>query len=217
MQVKDLSTPLMKGRMGNLIYYVRNGKQCVRRVAIPGKKRKWEEEGRTTKQKTVTGRFAIVQAFYSKYSECISPEIWRLAAREERRMAPNLFNSVNSHCFSGDGELIDFEKFRFTQGCLVLPRKIRMEQKGKYYRITWEEERNLETAAPTDRLCVGVLYAGYPLAPRLALETSGVRADLYGEFRLDETMGKEAHVYCFFARENETAFSESCYFKIDIE
>lgn len=214
MQVKDSTTPLMKGRMGNLIYYVRNGKQCVRRVAIPGKKRKWEEDGRTLKQKTVTGRFAVVQAFYSKYCEWITPEIWRLAAREEGRMAPNLFNAVNSHYFSGEGKLVDFEKFRFTQGSLVLPRKMRIGKNGLRYRVSWEEERDWQTAAPSDRLCVGVLYADYPLAPRLAGETTGMRGDLCGEFQLDEAMGKEAHVYCFFVREDETAFSESCYFKV---
>ena len=46
--------------MGNLIYYVRNGVQCVRRAEVPGKKRKKE---RSDQQKGVTGRFAIVQAF----------------------------------------------------------------------------------------------------------------------------------------------------------
>ena len=40
MKVKDLSQPLLSGRMGNLIYYVRNGVQCVRRAEVPGKKRK---------------------------------------------------------------------------------------------------------------------------------------------------------------------------------
>ena len=38
MKVKDLSQPLLSGRMGNLIYYVRNGVQCVRRAEVPGKK-----------------------------------------------------------------------------------------------------------------------------------------------------------------------------------
>ncbi len=37
MKVKDLSQPLLSGRMGNLIYYVRNGVQCVRRAEVPGK------------------------------------------------------------------------------------------------------------------------------------------------------------------------------------
>ena len=53
MKVKDLSQPLLSGRMGNLIYYVRNGVQCVRRAEVPGKKRKKE---RSDQQKGVTGR-----------------------------------------------------------------------------------------------------------------------------------------------------------------
>ena len=80
MKVKDLSQPLLSGRMGNLIYYVRNGVQCVRRAEVPGKKRKKE---RSDQQKGVTGRFAIVQAFYAAYCRQVSRDIWRAAARAE--------------------------------------------------------------------------------------------------------------------------------------
>ena len=48
MKVKDLSQPLLSGRMGNLIYYVRNGVQCVRRSEVPGKKRKKERSDHRT-------------------------------------------------------------------------------------------------------------------------------------------------------------------------
>ena len=54
MKEKDLSQPLLSGRMGNLIYYVRNGVQCVRRAEVPGKKRKKE---RSDQQKGVAGTF----------------------------------------------------------------------------------------------------------------------------------------------------------------
>lgn len=212
---KNLSAFLLSGRIGNLIYYIRNGKQYVRRVAIPGKTRKWETEGRTAKQKTVVGRFAIVQAFYSAYSSMVSPEIWRLVARAEGRTAPNLFNSTNCKCFDGKGQLVDYEKMKFTRGNLLLPRKIRVTSEGLHCRVTWEEERNWETAAPSDRLCVGVLYDANPLGPSLALNVSGCRADLCGDFMLDATMGVNAHVYCFFAREDGSAFSDSWYARIE--
>lgn len=82
MKVKDLSQPLLSGRMGNLIYYVRNGVQCVRRAEVPGKKRKKE---RSDQQKGVTGRFAIVQAFYAAYCRQVSRDIWRAApGRKEK-------------------------------------------------------------------------------------------------------------------------------------
>lgn len=214
MEVKDLGLGLISGRIGNMIYYVYNGKQCVRRVAIPGKKRKWETEGRTEKQKAVTGRFAIVQAFYAKYNKAVSAEIWQVAARKRKMTGANLFNSVNCKCFSGDGRLVDFENFRFSEGKLLLPRRMQLVGDGRTFRASWEEEREWTSASPADRLWVGVLYDSHPLAPRLALDVKGTRGELSGEFTLDETLGTVAHIYCFFGRTDESAFSESRYFRL---
>ena len=131
MKVKDLSQPLLSGRMGNLIYYVRNGVQCVRRAEVPGKKRKKE---RSDQQKGVTGRFAIVQAFYAAYCRQVSRDIWRAAARAEGKMAHNLFNSTNCRCFSGEGKLVDFVNFTFTKGSLLLPRGLKIGQAAGFVR-----------------------------------------------------------------------------------
>lgn len=214
MEVKDSGLGLISGRMGNMVYYVRNGKQCVRRVAIPGKKRKWETEGRTEKQKAVTGRFAIVQAFYAKYRTEVSAEIWQRAARKKQQTGPNLFNSLNCKCFSGDGRLLDFENFLFAEGELLLPRRMKLERDGQKFRVSWEEEREWTSASPTDQLWVGVLYDTHPLAPHLALHVKGMRGELSGEFTLDESMGPTAHIYCFFGRPDGSAFSESRYFRL---
>ena len=158
MKVKDLSQPLLSGRMGNLIYYVRNGVQCVRRAEVPGKKRKKE---RSDQQKGVTGRFAIVQAFYAAYCRQVSRDIWRAAARAEGKMAHNLFNSTNCRCFSGEGKLVDFVNFTFTKGSLLLPRGLKIEQvegTERRFRVSWQEEREWATAtgseAPANRCIV---------------------------------------------------------------
>ena len=158
MKVKDLSQPLLSGRMGNLIYYVRNGVQCVRRAEVPGKKRKKE---RSDQQKGVTGRFAIVQAFYAAYCRQVSRDIWRAAARAEGKMAHNLFNSTNCRCFSGEGKLVDFVNFTFTKGSLLLPRGLKIEQvegTERRFRVSWQEEREWATATGSDLLQIGVLY-----------------------------------------------------------
>ena len=199
MKVKDLSQPLLSGRMGNLIYYVRNGVQCVRRAEVPGKKRKKE---RSDQQKGVTGRFAIVQAFY---------------ARAEGKMAHNLFNSTNCRCFSGEGKLVDFVNFTFTKGSLLLPRGLKIEQvegTERRFRVSWQEEREWATATGSDLLQIGVLYDSLPLGPRLAVSVSGRRQDLCGEFTLSERATDGAHVYCFFAREDGSAYSDCQYFRI---
>ena len=77
------------------------------------------------------------------------------------------------------------------------------------------EERSDTLTAATDRHCIGVIYEALPLGPRLAKEVSGCRSDLAGSFRLDNPPKGTKHIYCFFDREDETAFSESMYFKTD--
>lgn len=64
MKVKDFINGQFQGRHNNLIFYTRGNNTYVRRYAIPGKKRKWETEGRTPKQQAVAIRFKAVQVFY---------------------------------------------------------------------------------------------------------------------------------------------------------
>lgn len=215
MKVKDVTQPLLSGRMGNLIFYVRNGQQCVRRVAVSMRKKQKE---RTPAQKAVTGRFFSVQIFYSYFCKKVSPEIWRRAAQQEGKMAHNLFHSVNSKCFgvdeNGRGSVVDFERFQFSQGCLSLPREIRVEAAGDCWHVTWKEERSWSTAAASDRLMVGVMNSDSPLQPRLASFVSGRRGDGCGDFMLDEKSRNGAHVYFFFAREDGSAYSDCAYFYV---
>lgn len=215
MKVHDLNSGLVSGKMGNLIYYVMNGKQYVRRAALPGKKRKSEKEGHHPVHRGQMNRFSTVQSLYSFFRRSVSDNIWRTAAQSRKERANNLFHRINSPCFNGEGDLIDFATFRFSFGDLQLPRNINLTQEGDVYQVTWEEERSGTLTAATDRLCIGVIYEALPLGPRLAKEVSGCRGDLAGTFRLDNPPEGTKHIYCFFGREDETAFSESMYFKTD--
>ena len=51
-----------------------------------------------------------------------------------------------------------------------------------------------------------------PTPPHLAIEVSGTRGDLAGEFRPDKNYDSPLHIYCFWAREDGSAFSESIHF-----
>ena len=81
MKVKDFINGQFQGRHNNLIFYTRGNNTYVRRYAIPGKKRKWETEGRTPKQQAVAIRFKAVQVFYMTFAKQVSPEIWRALVR----------------------------------------------------------------------------------------------------------------------------------------
>ena len=91
MKVKDFINGQFQGRHNNLIFYTRGNNTYVRRYAIPGKKRKWETEGRTPKQQAVAIRFKAVQVFYMTFAKQVSPEIWRAVAKTVGRHAPNVF------------------------------------------------------------------------------------------------------------------------------
>lgn len=216
MKIKDYLKSFPRGRRGNLIYYVCNNVPCVRRYAIPGKKRKWEIEGRTPNQQEVTTRFTAVQWFYKEYMKQISPVVWRVVAKSQGRIAPNLFNSINFRCFNGLGEITDFEGFKFTVGKLALPRALQVTRAGYRFRVTWQEERDWTTAAWTDTMQVGLLYDDLTRSPRLSPETRGTRGDLQGEFTLDESIGRAAHVYIFFAGVNDADFSDSWYCHVEL-
>ena len=160
-------------------------------------------------------RFRGVQGYYAFFKKCVAEEIWRAAGEAERLRANNLFNKTNSRCFDEAGNLADFATFRFSRGTLLLPRRITLTEEGAgRYRVRWQEERAGMLVAPTDRLCVGVIYEEHPDSPRLLTEVTGVRRELTGTFALEKAPTETVHVYCFWGREDGTAFSDSFYFRI---
>lgn len=214
MKIKEPGTSLFSGKLGNMVYYVVDGKQYMRRAAIPGKKRKTEVSGITpARQKTIT-RFSEVQSYYAFFRKYVAGDIWKLAGQAEHVRADNLFHRTNSACFNEKGDLVDFATFSFSRGELQLPRNISVEGEGGHYRVRWEEERNGLMAAPEDRLCVGVIYEARQDAPRMVTEVSGKRSDLAGSFTLDNAPAGVTHVYCFWMREDGTAYSPSRHFEI---
>ncbi|MDE7074050.1 MAG: hypothetical protein K2O69_03225, partial [Odoribacter sp.] len=141
MKSPDAKSGLLSGKIGNLIYYIVDGKQYVRRAAIPGKKRKEETEGVHPKRQELMTRFRRVQANYSFLRKHAGDAIWRSAAKEAHSRAHNLFMRVNSPCFDGKGQLLDFKTFRFSAGALQVPLNVRVWREGAVYRVAWEDER----------------------------------------------------------------------------
>lgn len=214
MKMKAPGTGLISGKIGNMIYYVVDGKQYIRRAALPGKKSKREIQGIPAIQQGAMTRFSMLQSYYSFYREFVSDDIWKAAGRVEHCRADNLFHKTNSPCFDDRGNLVDFDRFSFSRGELLVPRRIALEGDGVHYRVTWEEERCGLLTAPDDELCIGVIYEARSGRPLLLTEVCGKRADCAGTFTLNREVAGVVHVYCFWAREDRTAFSESVHFSL---
>jgi len=104
----------------------------------------------------------------------------------------------------------------FTDGTLPLPRNLEVSGEGPLFKVTWQEERMWKTVSGTDRLQIGVLYDNDSRIPQVASQVKGRRGELHGEFTLDESIGKKAHVYIFFCNETGTRFSACRYFHVKI-
>ncbi|MDE6877996.1 MAG: hypothetical protein K2P54_02550 [Odoribacter sp.] len=83
------------------------------------------------------------------------------------------------------------------------------------YRITWEEERPKQFSSPDDRLCIGVIYDNNPGAPCLITEIDKKRSELQGTFTLTKSPADIVHVYCFWAKKDKSAYSNSFYVRLD--
>ena len=177
-----------------MVYYVRNGKQCVRRYGVPGKKRKKAD---SAAKREANVRFGTTQAFYTHFCDMVPQNIWQAAGKLQGKMPHNCFISVNSRYFGmdeeGNGVLVDCERFRFAEGELALPREVRVERDGDGWRAVWQDERLAVSGAASDRLQAGVIYDALPMGVRMALEVEGTRGDGTGRFVLDGgMMGREA-------------------------
>lgn len=202
------------GMMNGVVYYEMNGKLYARNA--PRKRTEKEKENASATVKGINRRFRAIQQLYSIYRRKVSPDIWRLAAREEGKMAHNLFHSTNCGCLNAEGKMAAPELFQFTAGTLLLPREMAVEALGGgQFRATWAEEREMATAAGTDRLQAGVLYDNNLLALHTATEVSGTRGEGQGVFALDPAKAEGAHVYLYFAREDGTAYSPSAHFHME--
>lgn len=202
------------GMMNGVVYYEMNGKLYARNA--PRKRTEKEKENASATVKGINRRFRAIQQLYSIYRRKVSPDIWRLAAREEGKMAHNLFHSTNCGCLNAEGKMAAPELFQFTAGTLLLPREMAVEALGGgQFRATWAEEREMATAAGTDRLQAGVLYDNNLLALHTATEVSGTRGEGQGVFALDTAKAGGAHVYLYFAREDGTAYSPSAHFHVE--
>ena len=202
------------GMMNGVVYYEMNGKLYARNA--PRKRTEKEKENASATVKGINRRFRAIQQLYSIYRRKVSPDIWRLAAREEGKMAHNLFHSTNCGCLNAEGKMATPELFQFTAGTLLLPREMAVEALGGgQFRATWAEEREMATAAGTDKLQAGVLYDNNLLALHTATEVSGTRGEGQGVFALDTAKAGGAHVYLYFAREDGTAYSPSAHFHVE--
>jgi hypothetical protein len=84
----------ISGRMGNVIFYVRNGKQCMR--AMPQK----VKNPKSKKQSKRRSQFGETAKFASSLLKVLIHPYWNPIAKQENRSGYNLFLTTNMPAFA---------------------------------------------------------------------------------------------------------------------
>ena len=215
-------TPKQRFRVGGITYYYRLGKlqACTskRSTSKKGRRRK-DEDGniipyRTPKQRKNNIKFTFARYLFTFLHECFGDlPVWKIAAARRGMTGENLMQSINYKYLDDVGQILDLEGIQISLGPLALPIDLQVTRHGTRVTITWNDSRDEPSAAQTDRVMVGIFYAEDRETFTLEKETGATRADGTCEITLQED-DEEVYIHPFFARVDNTAFSESKGFRL---
>lgn len=191
MQVEGTSlTPKKRFRVGGITYYYRLGKlqACPsKRITLKKKIRK-DENGniipdRTPKQRKNNTKFTFARYMFAFIRKRFGDlPVWKIAAAQRGMTDDNLIQSTNYKYLDEKGKILDMEGFQVSLGPLALPLNLRATRDGTLVTITWDDLRDEPSAAPTDRMMVGIFYADYrntsrsKKKPGLPVETGNAKS-----------------------------------------
>lgn len=208
----DSKTNSMRGQVGDVIHYVRNGVEYVRR--------KPDYSG----WKVPKGSQAAVNAFqevslYFKFLPAELQGVWRTAAAGTVCNCRTHFIRKNFGAFPFEEKkpLPYYERLLMSDGEVPLPLNMAIAagEEAGVWRLTWDTELALPHVSADDRLCLVEIHTETPRQVNMIAGVEARRHEGACTFRLRRHLGREAHVYCFFGNAAGRQYSVSRYFRVD--
>ena len=201
----------ISGRIGELVYYRRCGKTCVRRYVEksvgPG----------TELQQQQRRRIRSVSVFYQALKAVGLKEIWNRAAKEVCVSGYNLFVRLNIHVFSARGLITDFSRIRLVVGRLPLPDMLQVRRLSPgILSVKWELKSCYSPKRQADVLVLDFMKSESVYTIRLAECGDVCRAACEARIELPEALAACPHCYCFFKSPQDGEVSESRYFNLNV-
>ncbi|MCZ4696479.1 DUF6266 family protein [Ancylomarina euxinus] len=180
--------------MGNIIFYVRNGKQCMR--AMPQK----VKNPKSTKQSSRRSQFGATAKFASSLLSVLIHPYWNPIAKKEDRSGYNLFLTTNMPAFTAG--LLQKEKLLLIPENELKQEQFIISQTDMGIQLTWSYTQNNKKADPNDELTLLIM------SPNGALEIRQTQAKR-SEQELMIEAPKEQEYFAFWER--GTLWSETCW------
>jgi hypothetical protein len=139
----------LSGRMGDLIFYVRNGKQCMR--SMPRKVKNPKSKAQT-RQRT---QFASASSFASSLLKELIHPYWNAIAKKENRTGYNFFLSSNLPAFT-NSEILTKKLILVPENSLQ-EEKITAQKNETAILLKWYFEKASKRAQADDALSLLLL------------------------------------------------------------
>lgn len=196
----------LRGRVGNIVFCKRGGKSYMRALPLEVRNPK------TEKQELVRSKFRVAVEFYQRVKETPVRKIWSESAKGIADNGYTLHMKLNMKAFKEDGRVGDFSQIHFAAGkrqC-VYNLEGKMDPEG-LVELYWNNGTETECTEMDDRLHVIVIHGSREFAPVVVDGVEARRRDEYASFRVGRKGEERVHVYCFFASEEGTEYSNSQY------
>lgn len=201
----------ISGKLDGYIFYVRNGKQCMRR------KPQSCLQPLTPAQVAQQERIASLAVFYHAIKDAGLYVFWQRAADQLPQTGYNLLISQNSKIFDVEGRIPDFSKLMLTPDSLPLPYNISLQAgtEGEWI-LQWEDLRWGKKTKRDDRLMVVLMKDEESYNVKIVDIGEIHREDCRAVVRIPEELRGYAHLFCLFYSQVEGKSSASKYFKVFI-
>ena len=197
---------LVSGRIGNVVFYTRNGVNYVR-AAPDRKKDSWSPQQLLHRQ-----RFSKASYLWSQLKKTKVAPIWNLS--DERMNGYACFIKANMPAYALDGSIIDPKMIKISMGKLHLPmdlEAVREAAVSDVITISWKNDPNLKGKRLDDELMAVSAADGHYSA---LTPTGLLRSAKNGTFTLPVKPVDATHMYLFFASQDGLDYTESVCFEI---
>jgi len=197
---------LVSGRIGNVVFYTRNGVNYVR-AAPDRKKDSWSPQQLLHRQ-----RFSKASYLWSQLKKTKVAPIWNLAAVKMNGYA--CFIKANMPAYALDGSIIDPKMIKISTGKLHLPMDLGASREAagsSAITVSWKNDPNMKGKRLVDELMAVSATDGH----YSALTSTGLlRSAQNGTFTLPVKPANSTHIYLFFASQDGLDYTESVCFEI---
>ena len=197
---------LVSGRIGNVVFYTRNGVNYVR-AAPDRKKDSWSPQQLLHRQ-----RFGKASYLWSQLKKTKVAPIWNLAA--ERMNGYACFIKANMPAFALNGSIIDHGMLKISTGKLHLPMELEVSREStesSAITVSWKNDPNLKGKRLEDELMAVCSADGHYSS---MTSTGLLRSSLGGFFIVPVWPSNAKYVYLFFASQDRLEYTASVCFEI---